>query len=169
MKQDAIKDRLVEEFGDEVILDAMEFRGELSVKIAPEKIAEVCVFLRDDGDLDFNFLSAMGGIDWYPESPRFEVFYQLYSLRKGHRFRIKARIEDDENPAVDSVTDIWPSANWHERETAEMFGITFRNHPDPRKLLLPEEWTVYPLRKDFPLEGDPVETPDLPRTTNEGN
>jgi len=89
--------------------------------------------------------------------------YQLYSVRHGHRFRIKALVEEEETGlgSIDSVVAVWPGASWHERETAEMFGITFTGHPDPRKLLLPENWSVYPLRKDFPLEGT-EDTPDLP-------
>jgi NADH-quinone oxidoreductase subunit C len=104
-------------------------------------------------------------VDRYPETPRFEVVYQLHSLKHAHRFRVKALVEEPEKglPAIDSVVEIWPSAEWHERETAEMFGMTFTDHPDPRKLLLPEHWTVHPLRKDFPVEGTEEDTPDLPR------
>jgi NADH-quinone oxidoreductase subunit C len=93
------------------------------------------------------------------------VIYQLYSTKRHHRFRIKALVSDSEEESanIDSVFEVWPTADWHERETAEMFGIEFKNHPDPRKLLLPENWNVHPLRKDFPLEGTD-ETPDLPRS-----
>ena len=91
------------------------------------------------------------------------MVYQLFSLKNNHRFRIKALVEAESNGlgSIESVAPIWPTANWHERETAEMYGITFLNHPDPRKLLLPEEWTVHPLRKDFSLEGNDSDTPDL--------
>lgn len=160
MKQEEIRDRLISVFGADIVQASLEFAGQLCVTIPAEKIVEVCRFLRDDPQLSFRFLSFVGGLDRLPEKPRFEVVYQLYSLRNNHRFRIKAQVE--EGAAIDSVVELWPTADWHERETAEMYGITFTNHPDPRKLLLPEEWEVYPLRKDFPLLGTEEDTPDLP-------
>ena len=160
MKQEEIRDRLVSVFGADIVQASLLFGGQLSVTIPAEKLREVSRFLRDDPQLSFRLLSFMGGVDRYPEKPRFELVYQLYSLRHNHRFRIKALIEED--AAIDSVVEIWPTADWHERETAEMYGITFTDHPDPRKLLLPEEWKVYPLRKDFPLHGTEEDTPDLP-------
>jgi NADH-quinone oxidoreductase subunit C len=160
MKQEEIRDRLVSVFGADIGQASLLFAGELSVTVPAEKIGEVCRFLRDDPQLSFRFLSFVGGVDRFPAEPRFELVYQLYSLRHNHRFRIKAQVE--EGTAIDSVVDVWPTADWHERETAEMYGITFTNHPDPRKLLLPEEWRVYPLRKDFPLLGTEEDTPDLP-------
>lgn len=163
MNQDGILSRLESQLGDEIIEGSVTFRDEITVTVPADKIVTVCRFLRDDPELGFDFLSFVGGVDRYPAKPRFEVVYQLYSLKKNHRFRIKALLEEPEEglPEIESVFEVWPSADWHERETAEMFGIVFRNHPDPRKLLLPDEWDVYPLRKDFPLEGSDA-TPDLP-------
>jgi NADH-quinone oxidoreductase subunit C len=164
MKQVEIRDRLLSVLGQDSVQASVEFADQIAVTVPAEKILEVCRFLRDDPQLSFCLLSFVAGVDRLPNNPRFEVVYQLYSLKQNHRFRIKALIE--ETPAgatIDSVVEIWPTADWHERETAEMFGITFRNHPDPRKLLLPEEWTVFPLRKDFPLLGTEEDTPDLPR------
>ncbi len=164
MKQEEIRDRLLSVFGADIVQSPVGFRDQIAVTVPAEKILEVCRFLRDDPQLSFRLLSFVGGVDRLPNVPRFEVVYQVYSLRHNHRFRIKALVEETaEGAAIDSVVEIWPTADWHERETAEMFGITFRNHPDPRKLLLPEEWTVYPLRKDFPLLGTEEDTPDLPR------
>ncbi len=162
--QETIAGKLSERFGPEVIQDTPAFRDQVTAVVARERILDVCRFLRDDPELAFDFLSFVAGVDRYPASPRFEVVYQLYSTTKNHRFRVKvlAPEESDGSASVDSVFRIWPTADWHERETAEMFGITFKGHPDPRKLLLPENWTVHPLRKDFPLEGTEELTPDLP-------
>jgi len=163
MNQEAIRDRIKSKFGEEAIQAAVMFRDQLSVTVPREKIREICSFLRDDPDLAFDFLSFVCGVDRLPKTPRFEVVYQMYSHRHNHRFRIKTLLEEPEHglASVDSVTDVWTTANWHERETAEMYGITFNGHPDPRKLLLPDYWNVHPLRKDFPLQGT-ADTPDLP-------
>lgn len=164
MKPSEIRTRLETTFGSAAVLAATDFRGETTVTIAPGQLLEVGRFLRDAPEISLDFLSFVAGVDRYPERPRFEVVYQLYSTKYRHRFRVKAYIDEtaEAPPIIDSVVGIWPTANWHERETAEMFGIVFRGHPDLRKLLLPEEWTVHPLRKDFPLEGT-EETADLPR------
>jgi NADH-quinone oxidoreductase subunit C len=164
MNQEEIIERLTRRFGPEVISSGEAFRGQTCAVAPKERLREVCRFLRDEPDLAFDFLSFVCGVDRFPEAPRFEVVYQMYSTRVNHRFRIKTLINDSNGgaPAVDSVVEIWPTANWHERETSEMFGITFVGHPDPRKLLLPNEWEVHPLRKDFPLEGTDDATPDLP-------
>lgn len=164
MNQEAVKEKLLEAFGDEVIKETVVSAGQMAVSIPADDVLKVGRFLKEDPELGFDILSFVGGVDWYPDSPRFELVYQLYSMKNNTRFRIKTRLgESEEGPAVvESVTSIWPTADWHERETAEMFGITFANHPDPRKLLLPDEWESYPLRKDFPLEGTEEDTPDLP-------
>ena len=164
MNQEEIKEKLSAAFSPEVVQAAVEFHGEIYVTVAAEKIREICSFLKDDPDLAFDFLSFVGAVDRYMTKPRFEVVYQLYSLKKNHRFRIKALIDETEEApaAIDSVVKIWPTAEWHERETAEMFGIVFNDHPDPRKLLLPEQWAVHPLRKDFSVLGNDQDTPDLP-------
>lgn len=164
MSQDSIKDKLVSQFGDEVVKESSEFRGQIAAVVDPSEILRVATFLRDDPELGFDLLSFVGGVDRLGKEPRFEVVYQLYSTKHKHRFRVKARLEEPDNgtPAIDSVFGVWPTADWHERETAEMFGITFTNHPDPRKLLLPDGWKVHPLRKDFALEGTEEDTPDLP-------
>jgi NADH-quinone oxidoreductase subunit C len=164
MNQQEIGDKLLARFGLEVIGTPATFRDQVALTVAVDKILEVCGFLKEDPELGFDFLSFVAGVDRYPDKPRFEVVYQLKSLKQNHRFRIKALVEEPEDgqAAIDSVVAVWPTADWHERETAEMFGIVFRNHPDPRKLLLPEHWTVHPLRKDFPLFGTDEDTPDLP-------
>jgi len=163
MNQDRIKEKLTEKFGLEIL--QFETGSDcINVCVPSEKILDVCFYLRDDPELKFDFLTFVGGVDYYPAKPRFELVYQIYSVSNMQRIRLKSRVDEtDESPAcVESVSNIWMTANWHERETAEMFGIVFNDHPDPRKLLLPDEWRVYPLRKDFPLLGTEEDTPDLP-------
>jgi NADH-quinone oxidoreductase subunit C len=165
MQQENIREKMFAAFPDEVIRGVVDFQGQLGVTVAAERILDVCKFLKEDPDLAFDFLSFVGGVDWYPKKPRFEIVYQLYSLKKNHRFRIKALIDEtgDTPASIDSVVNLWPTAEWHERETAEMFGVVFNGHPDPRKLLLPENWSIHPLRKDFSVLGNDEDTPDLPR------
>jgi NADH-quinone oxidoreductase subunit C len=163
MKQEQIAKKLVSEFGEDVV-KTTESAGQIAAIVPKEKILEVCNYLKKTPDLDFDFLSFVGGVDKYPASPRFEMVYQLYSVKHNHRFRIKAQLEEPTQglASMDSVVPVWPTADWHERETAEMYGVTFNNHPDPRKLLTPDNWKVYPLRKDFPVLGTDEDTPDLP-------
>ncbi len=165
MNHEAIKERVQSKFGSDVVLDATLFRGEMTLTVPKDKAHDVLGFLKCEPELEFNFLSFVAGVDNLPETPRFEVVYQLYSMKHNHRFRVKTPVAQEANGlgVIASVVDLWPTADWHDRETAEMFGLTFENHPDPRKLLLPDDWNVYPLRKDFPLEGSEEETPDLQR------
>ncbi|MGC8603927.1 MAG: NADH-quinone oxidoreductase subunit C [Desulfomonilaceae bacterium] len=162
MNHDYIKEKLSSKFGPDTLQFETEY-GQVSIQVPAERIIEVCLYLRNDPELKFDFLSFVGGVDYYPARPRFEVVYQLYSVSNTQRLRLKSRIDEaDGNPAcIESVSKVWLTADWHEREASEMFGIVFKNHPDPRKLLLPEEWRVHPLRKDFPLMGTEESTPDL--------
>lgn len=128
-------------------------RGELTLEIAPEKIAEVARFLKDDQK--FARVSTVTGVDWYPQEPRFEVVYHLHSPERNERLRLKCRLEGS-NPEIESVTGVWRGANWYERETFDLFGIRFRNHPDLRRIMLPDTWEGHPLRKDYPVTGDRV-------------
>ena len=121
-----------------------------TVFVPAESLVEVCTFLRDDSELDFAMLPWMGGVDHQPSVPRFETVYNLLSLSNSLRFTLKVRIPE-ENPRVPSVVDVWPTANWHERETYDFYGIEFTGHPDLRRILLPEDWVGWPLRKDSPL------------------
>ncbi len=134
------------------ILEANEFRGELTIVIPKEQIVEVCKFLKEDTELCFNLLADLCGIDMNTPSERFGVIYNLYSFTYKHRIRLKTFTEE-ENPKVPTVTEVWGTANWHERETFDMFGIIFEGHPDMRRIYLPDEFEYYPLRKDFPLMG----------------
>jgi NADH-quinone oxidoreductase subunit C len=113
-------------------------------------LVEICTFLRDDPELEFAMLSWIAGVDLLPRDPRFEVVYGLLSLTHNARLTLKVQVAE-EQPAVPTVTGVWPTANWHERETFDFYGIAFTGHPDLTRILLPEDWVGWPLRKDSPL------------------
>lgn len=133
-----------------VILTGKSGRGELSLEIQPERIVAACASLKRDQQ--FVRLSSLTGVDFHPAEPRFEVVYHLHSPARNQRVRLKCRVSEE----IDSVTVIWRSANWYERETWDLFGIRFRNHPDLRRIMMPEDWKGHPLRKDYPITGDRV-------------
>ena len=142
--------KLKAKFGD-AIGEASEFIGQLSVRVAGERIVEVCDFLRTDRENSFNYLSDLTCVHFPDrrEAP-FEMVYNLFSIESNERVRLK--VSTTASAGVESVTGVWPAANWLEREVFDLFGIPFKNHPDLRRLLLPPDWEGYPLRKDFPLE-----------------
>ncbi len=118
--------------------------------VPAESLVEMCLFLRDDDELQFAMLSWMGGADYMPRVPRFETIYSLLSLTHNQRFTLKVRV-GEENLKLPSVVSVWPTANWHERETYDFYGLEFVGHPDMTRILLPEDWVGWPLRKDSPL------------------
>jgi NADH-quinone oxidoreductase subunit C len=126
-------------------------RGELTLQIAPEKIVSVCRRLKQDHQ--FVRLSTVTAVDRHPLEPRFEVVYHLHSLDRNERLRLKCALPG-ENPEIESVTSVWQSANWYEREVFDLFGIVFGNHPDLRRIMMPEDWRGHPLRKDYPVHGN---------------
>jgi len=121
-----------------------------SVYVPAEHIREVAKFLRDDPELDFAMLASLAGVDYMPREPRFEVVYHLLSLTHNLRFVLKVQLHE-ERPEVDSVVSVWLTADWHEREAYDFYGIQFLGHPDLRRILLPDDWVGWPLRKDSPL------------------
>ena len=125
-------------------------RGELTLEIAAAKITSICGFLKYDQK--FVRLSSVTAVDRYPAEPRFEVVYHLHSIEKNQRVRLKCRLGGAE-PAIESVTSVWRGANWYEREVFDLFGIRFLNHPDLRRILMPDDWEGHPLRKDYPITG----------------
>ncbi len=127
-------------------------RDEMTIGIDRSNIREASARLRDDAECAFNFLSDVTCVDWYPAEPRFEVVYHLLSITKKERVRLKVRL-DSSSLAVESLTSVWPGANYFEREVFDLFGIRFTGHPYLRRLLMPEDWEGYPLRKDYPVEG----------------
>ncbi len=139
-------------FPDEVT-QISEFRGDTTVTIKPGRIREICTFLRDNPETLFKYCSVVAGIDYYPASPRFAVVYNLYSHKDHSRLTLKAFLTDDVAPVIDSVTPVWNGADWHERETFDMYGIRFQGHPNLKRILLPESWAGFPLRKEYPQRG----------------
>ena len=141
--------KLRDKFGGAVV-EASEFLGQLSICIEPARIVEVCEALKDDPDTPFNYLSDLTCVH-YPDNKGapFQVVYNLYSISRNERVRLNV---DTTAEGVDSVTSVWPAANWLEREVYDLFGVVFRNHPDLRRILLPPDWEGHPLRKDYPLE-----------------
>jgi NADH-quinone oxidoreductase subunit C len=146
-------EKLRERFRDS-IQDVIGFRGELTILIKMEALLGICDFLKKNPELEYNFLSDVCGVDYPEREKRFEVVYNLYSIPKRWRVRLKINVGEEE--PVPSVTSIWSSANWHEREVFDMFGIKFDDHPDLRRILMPDDWVGHPLRKDFPLTREEV-------------
>jgi NADH-quinone oxidoreductase subunit C len=148
-----VLERLKSRFAESV-LEVNEFRGELTVVVPKERIVVICRFLKEDPQLQFDFLVDECGIDMYTPTKRFGVIYNLYSLKNKNRIRLKVFTEEDDLK-VPTLTGIYGTANWHERETLDMFGIVFEGHPDLRRIYMPDDFEYYPLRKDFPLMGIP--------------
>ncbi|HEV2176735.1 MAG TPA: NADH-quinone oxidoreductase subunit C [Terriglobia bacterium] len=140
------------DFAPDAIDGTQLFRGELTVHIHRENLRQVCECLRDDAELTFKYLSDLTAVDHYPNEPRFETVYHLYSIERNERLRLKVRLAGD-NPQVDSVVPVWPGANAFEREVFDLFGVYFVGHPYLVRILMPEDWEGYPLRKDYPTEG----------------
>jgi len=135
------------------VLRTIESLGELTLLVRREDVVEVCRWLHDDPELAFDHITDVTAVDFPNESPRFEVVYHFYSIPKKHRIRLKARVPEDDS-VIDSICHIWRGANFLEREVYDMMGITFRHHPDLRRILMTEDYDEgFPLRKDFPVEG----------------
>lgn len=157
-----MKEKLLEAIsnipGAEVV-ETSEFRDQLSITVNPEKIIDVARELHDNEELSFEMCVDVTAIDWAKRTDRFTVVYHIYSLKNNFRLRLKANISDSKNPEIESVTPVWKSANWYERETWDMYGIVFKNHPDHRRMYLPEDFEYHPLRKEFPVLGIPGSIP----------
>jgi NADH-quinone oxidoreductase subunit C len=137
----------------EAVVTGKHDRGELTLEIEPARIVEVCRKLKTE--LDFIRLSDVTAVDRYPVEPRFEVIYHLHSISRGERLRLKCRV-GGQQPEIESVTAVWRSANWYEREVFDLFGVHFQNHPDLRRIMMPDHWEGHPLRKDYPITGSRV-------------
>ena len=139
-------------------LGKVEFRGEVTVQVAPEAAKEALRYCKEE--LGFDCLLDISSLDRLGETPRFEMVYELYSYSTAAHFRLKSAVPDDSGK-VETVCDLWPGANWHEREVYDMMGIEFSGHPDLRRILMWEGYPYFPLRKDFPLAGKESEVPDV--------
>ena len=133
------------------ILEVTEFRGETTVIVKKEEIVAICSYLKmSEG---FNFLSDLCGVDYLgKKDDRFMVVYNLYNISTHERLRLKVAVAE-KDATVDSVASVWGTANWHERECWDLLGISFNNHPDLRRILMPADWVGHPLRKDYPVQG----------------
>lgn len=148
-KAERAVEKLQAQFPD-LFFEVRRFRNEVTVYVPRERIAEVCAFLKNDVELRYNYLSDLTGNDWPDRDPRFEVVYHLYSIEHFGRLRLKVRVPEDEVTCL-TVTGVWKTANWHEREVFDLFGIVFEGHPDLRRILLPDEWEGHPLRQDYEI------------------
>ena len=137
-----------QQFPDAIVDAKIETDGPVFY-IDPKQIVAVCRFLKDSGG--FNQLAGVTGVDWWPRTPRFEVVYFLHCYEHNTRVRMIVRLA--ENQEADSVTSVWRGANWYEREVFDLFGVTFRNHPNLERIMMPADWEGYPLRKDYPVHG----------------
>jgi len=151
-----------------------QFEGALSadshttVYVPRDTVPAIARPLRDEPDLAFTFLADLTAVDFWPTEPRYELVYILVSVARRARLRLKVRLNADD-AHVATVTNVWPAANWLEREVWDLFGISFDGHPDPRRLIMPEDWDGYPLRKDYPVQirKTPVATEALQVTAEE--
>ncbi len=150
-------DKIQENFAD-AVLGTKEFRGETSVSIKPTALRDVLGFCKTE--LGYDYLIDITSIDHFETEPRWEIVYELYSMASHGHLRIKIQLPEDEAEAA-TVSDLWPTADWHEREIFDMMGIRFTDHPDLRRILMWDGYPYYPLRKDFPLEGKPSDVPDV--------
>jgi NADH-quinone oxidoreductase subunit C len=140
------------EWNPQIIEEVIEFAGETTVVVHRKHLVRTAEFLASEPSLRFSFLSDITAVDRFPLEPRFEVNYQLLSIDNRQRLRVKVRLSGADAVAP-TVTPVWPTANWHERESYDLMGIRFEGHPELSRILMPDDWEGHPLRKDYPVEG----------------
>ncbi len=136
----------------QAIADVQLFRGELTIVVPRKHLRRAAEYLCREPGLEFTLLSDVTGVDRFPAEPRFELNYHLLSIPRHDRLRLRVLVPGND-PVAETVTPVWPTADWHEREVFDLFGVRFAGHPDLRRIVLPEDWEGYPLRKDYPTEG----------------
>ena len=149
----------VNEAHEGAVLGTYHERGQACLIANPERVLEVLRWLRDTPGQEYRFLASVHGADYLPASPRFGVHYELLNMPRVERVRVRAALEDpgaDELPELDSCVELFPTAEFQEREVYDFFGIVFRGHPDLRRILMPEDYAGWPQRRDFPIGGEPV-------------
>lgn len=148
--------KMVEEKFANQVLGTASHAGQVGISLRKDRIRDICLYLRDDPALKMDHLADLTAVDYstFPgdTGPRFEVVYNLISTSYHHRVRLKVRIPESD-PVIETVSSVWQTANWHERETFDLMGVRFAGHPDLRRILLPEDWEGHPLRKEYPLKG----------------
>jgi len=155
--KELIIEKVKEKFGESVE-EVSDFRDDLCITIKKDQIVNLGKFLKEDPDLQFIMCKDVTAIDWATRKKRFTTVYHIYSFRLNYTLRLKSNIDDDP-PTIETVSSIWRSANWYERETWDMYGIKFVNHPDLRRMYMPEGFEYHPLKKDFPVLGIPGSLP----------
>jgi NADH-quinone oxidoreductase subunit C len=151
LSQDSVLERMREAFPS-AAERAVRDRGQLSIDLDPGELRDVAAFLREDPACAFQMLSSVSGVDYPDRELRLCVVYQLHSLEHNHRLRLRVSVSV-EDPHVPSLTDLWPTADWHEREVYDFFGVVFDGHPNLERILMPDDWVGHPHRKDYPLGG----------------
>ena len=165
--KEIIPQKLKEKFQN-IEFEMSDYRDELTIKFDQKYIVEICKYLKSEPELDFILCADITAVDWATRKNRFTIVYNLFSLKNNFRLRLKADAAEAENSngenkwTIETVTSVWQAANWQEREAYDMYGIHFNNHPDLRRMYMPEEFEYHPLRKDFPLMGIPGSLP-LPK------
>jgi len=150
-----IAQRVRTSLGDEAVTGTTYFRGRATLEVAPASVHDVLAYLQKGDEEPWEALMSLHGVDYLPEEPRLGVHYELLSMERTDRLNVKTRVGVDD-PHVPTVVDLFPTANFHERETYDMFGVVFDGHPDLRRLLMPEDYVGFPQRRDFPMGGEPV-------------
>ena len=133
----------------DALTDARFDRGELTLTVTPESILDACSTVQAAG---YNFFEDVTAVDWFPSEPRFQLSYHILSHAYKERIRLRVLL-DGNDPAIESITPVWPGANYYEREVFDLFGVRFEGHPNLRRIMMPDDWTGHPLRKDYPVEG----------------
>jgi len=141
--------KAIQAWSADALTDAKFDRGELTLTIAHEQIVDACRTVQRAG---YNFFEDMTAVDWFPSVPRFQLSYHILSHKFKERIRLRVMV-DENDAAVDTITSVWPSANFYEREVYDLFGVRFEGHPNLRRIMMPDDWKGHPLRKDYPVEG----------------
>ena len=150
-----IAQRVRDRLGDEAVTGTAYHREQATLEVAPGAVRDVVAYLRDEDDEPFERLMGVYGCDYLPNEPRLGVHYELLSMERTERLRVKTRVGTDD-PRVPTVVDLFPGADFQEREVYDMFGVVFDGHPDMRRILMPEDYEGHPQRRDFPMGGEPV-------------
>ncbi|MGH2763598.1 MAG: NADH-quinone oxidoreductase subunit C [Thermoleophilaceae bacterium] len=150
-----IAQRVRDGVGEEAVAGTSFFREQATLEVAPARVRDVLAYLRDTDDEPWTVLMSVHGCDYLPDAPRLGVHYQLLSMERTDRLNVKTRLGVDD-PRLPSVVDLFPTADYQEREVYDMFGVVFDGHPDPRRILMPEDYEGFPQRRDFPMGGEPV-------------
>ena len=150
-----VAQRVRDSVAEDAVVDTDFSHGRASLEVKPSAVHDVLAWLRNRDEEPYGFLSSVHGCDYLPEEPRLGVHYQLLSMERAERLGVKTRVTVEE-PRVPSVTDIFPTADFHEREVYDFFGVEFEGHPDLRRILMPEDYVGHPQRRDFPMGGEPV-------------